>query len=88
LKLGLLPDWTKDSAGAKRPINARAETVAQLPTFRGAFAKRRAIMVIKVFYELRRPEGQPKQPFTIARADGSPLALASCRKDLRGRPER
>ncbi|NPD66304.1 SOS response-associated peptidase (plasmid) [Lichenicola cladoniae] len=76
LKWGLLPAWTKDPDHARRPINARAETVAQLPTFRGAFAKRRAIVVMEAFYEWRRPEKQPKQPFAIARADGSPLALA------------
>ncbi|MDQ2802251.1 MAG: SOS response-associated peptidase [Pseudomonadota bacterium] len=76
LQWGLLPSWTKDPAHAKRPINARSETVAQLPTFRGAFAKRRAIIPMRAFYEWRRREGQPKQPFAIARADGSPLALA------------
>ncbi len=76
LKWGLLPSWTKDTAKAKRPINARSETAAQLPTFRGAFAKRRAIIPVAAFYEWRRPEGQPKQPYAIARTDGSPLALA------------
>ncbi len=49
LKWGLLPSWTKDPVHAKRPINARAETVSKLPTFRGAFAKRRAIVVIEAF---------------------------------------
>ncbi len=76
LKWGLLPSWSKDAAKAKRPINARSETVAQLPTFRGAFAKRRAITPVAAFYEWYRPKGQPKQPFAIARADGSPLALS------------
>jgi hypothetical protein len=32
---GLLPSWTKDAAKAKRPTNARSETVTQLPSFRG-----------------------------------------------------
>lgn len=76
LKWGLLPRWTNDPARATRPINARSETVAERPTFRGAFAKRRAIIPVTAFYEWRRREGQPKQPFAIARADGSPLALA------------
>jgi putative SOS response-associated peptidase YedK len=47
------------------------------------FTKRRAIVPIPTFYEWRRREGAPKQPVAIARADGSPLALAglweSCR---------
>ncbi len=51
LKWGLLPSWTKDAAKAKRPINARAETATQLPSFRGAFAKRRAIIPVAAFYE-------------------------------------
>ena len=84
LKWGLLPSWTKDPVHAKRPINARAETVSKLPTFRGAFAKRRAIVVIEAFYEWRRPEGQPKQPFAIARGDGSPLALAGLWEGFKG----
>lgn len=76
LRWGLLPGWTKDPKAAQRPINARAETVAKLPTFRQAYAKRRAIVPITAFYEWRRREGEPKQPFAIGRADGSPLALA------------
>ena len=84
LKWGLLPAWTKDPDHARRPINARAETVAQLPTFRGAFAKRRAIVVMEAFYEWRRPEKQPKQPFAIARADGSPLGLAGLWEGFKG----
>ncbi len=34
LQWGLLPSWTKDPKAAQKPINARAETVAKLPTFR------------------------------------------------------
>ena len=33
LRWGLLPSWTKDAAKAKRPINARSETAAQLASF-------------------------------------------------------
>jgi putative SOS response-associated peptidase YedK len=84
LSWGLLPSWTKDPVHAKRPINARAETVSKLPTFRGAFAKRRAIVVIEAFYEWRRPGGQLKQPFAIARGDGSPLALAGLWEGFKG----
>jgi putative SOS response-associated peptidase YedK len=48
----------------------------QLRTFRGKFAKRRAIVPIVAFFKCRRSEGRPKQPLVIARADGSPPALA------------
>ena len=84
LKWGLLPSWTKDPKGAQRPINARSETVAKLPSFRGAYAKRRAIVPAHVFYEWKREPGQPKLPFAIARADGSPLALAGLWEGFKG----
>ena len=83
LTWGLMPSWTKDRK-ALRPINARAETVAKLPTFREAFAKRRAIVPVTAFYEWRSREGEPKQPFAIGRADRSPLALAGLWEGWKG----
>jgi putative SOS response-associated peptidase YedK len=38
LKWGLIPYWNKDPKGGRKPINAKAETVATLPTFREAFS--------------------------------------------------
>ncbi|WP_158744976.1 SOS response-associated peptidase family protein [Acidisphaera sp. L21] len=79
----LVGGWADKSAnlqsdlGIEPPIiNARSETVTQLLSFRGALAKRWAIVPAEVFYDWGRPEGQLKQPFAIARAGGSPLALA------------
>jgi putative SOS response-associated peptidase YedK len=43
LKWGLLPLFTKDPVHAKRPIDARAETVMTSSMFRSAFARRRCI---------------------------------------------
>ena len=34
---GLIPYWVKDATGGRRPINAKAETVASLPSFRDAY---------------------------------------------------
>jgi putative SOS response-associated peptidase YedK len=39
LRWGLIPHGCKDPAGGRKPINARAESVASLPTFRAAYAK-------------------------------------------------
>ncbi len=75
LKWGLLPYWTKDPAKARRPINARAETVATSGMFKGAFRERRCIVPAAAFYEWRKTGG-PKQPFAFARQDGQPIALA------------
>lgn len=75
LQWGLVPSWTKDLKQARRPINARAETVTSSGMFRGAFQARRAIVPADAFYEWQAAEGG-KQPYAIARNDGQPLAFA------------
>lgn len=75
LKWGLLPHWTKDAAKAKRPINARAETVASSGMFRGALAQRRALIPADAFYEWQ-AQADGKQPYAIARQDGAPIFFA------------
>ncbi len=83
LRWGLLPHWTKDPKSARRPINARAETIASSTFFRDAFAARRAIVPADAFYEWKR-EGDQKQPFAAARADGDILAMAGLWEGWRG----
>ena len=72
--LGLIQHFGRDPAHARMLNNARAETVAKLPDFRGAFASRRCIVPADAFYEWSK-DGKLKQPFAIARADGAPLAF-------------
>ena len=76
LTWGLVPQWTKDLRAARRPINARAETVANSPMFHDAFARRRALIPAQAFYEWQRTENGPKQPYAMARRDGETLAFA------------
>ena len=84
LRWGLLPRFTTDLKTARKPINARSETAATLGTFRGALARRRAIVPAALFYEwVATPTG--KQPYAIARRDGSPLALAGLWEGWRSR---
>jgi putative SOS response-associated peptidase YedK len=72
---GLVPYFTKDLKKARKPINARSETVATSGMFREAFAKRRCLVPAPVYYEWRDdPEG--KTPFAVARVDGDPVAFA------------
>ena len=81
---GLVPSWAKDPAIGSRLVNARAETLAEKPSFRGAFAKRRCLVPADGFYEWYQPEGEQragvrrpaKQPFFVARRDGHPMAMA------------
>jgi putative SOS response-associated peptidase YedK len=58
-KWGLVPFYTKDLANARKPINARCETVARSPLFKEAFARRRCLVPAAAYYEwAARPVGQ------------------------------
>ena len=73
---GLVPAWAGDARGAASRINARAETVAERPAFREAFARRRCLIAADGFYEWRLAPGGLKQPVFIHPADGAPVAFA------------
>ncbi|WP_445678892.1 SOS response-associated peptidase [Radicibacter daui] len=75
LRWGLVPSWAKDLSIGARTINARAEGVAEKPSFRSAFKARRCLVPADYFYEWKK-EGSAKQPFRIGRADGPPLVFA------------
>ncbi len=79
VRWGLVPSWAKDPSIGNRLINARAETVATKPAFRGAFARRRCLLPADGFYEWVSVTEQGrtrKQPYYIHRADGGGLAFA------------
>jgi putative SOS response-associated peptidase YedK len=77
LTWGLIPSWVKESNGGRKPINARAETLTALPSFRSAYAKRRALLPIDNFFEWMKVKPGPKQPYAIAMKSGEPFALAA-----------
>jgi putative SOS response-associated peptidase YedK len=76
MRWGLVPFWAKDVRIGSRMINARAETVAEKPAFRRAFAKRRCLLPADGYYEWQQQPGAAKQPIYISRSDGRPLAFA------------
>ena len=76
LRWGLIPYWCRDPKGGRKPINAKCETVATLPTFRDAYRRRRCIVPVDGFFEWKAIKGQKaKQPYAIAMKDGSPFGL-------------
>jgi putative SOS response-associated peptidase YedK len=75
LRWGLIPFWAKDPSIGNRMINARAETVAEKPSFRAAYRKRRCLVLADGFYEWHTEAGV-KVPYLISLANGQPLAFA------------
>jgi putative SOS response-associated peptidase YedK len=73
---GLVPFWAREPAIGQRMINARSETLADKPSFRQAFRRRRCVVPASGFYEWRAEPRGPKTPFYISAADGKPLAMA------------
>ena len=80
MRWGLEPAWMRRSGagkpGAPRPINARAETLAERPMFRHAFQARRCILPASGFYEWHRPAGASSQPYYIRPANDAVFAFA------------
>jgi putative SOS response-associated peptidase YedK len=75
LKWGLVPSWADDPGIGSRMINARAETVGEKPSFRGAFKSRRCLVPVDGFYEWRKT-GSHKVPYLIRRPEGGLFAFA------------
>ena len=75
LKWGLVPHWAKDPTIGNRMINARGETVAEKPSFRQAFKRRRCIIPASGFYEWG-PSRAGKWPYYISPADDPLLSFA------------
>ena len=71
---GLIPSWVKDPSPGNHLINARAETVAEKPTFRHALIKQRCLIIADGFYEWKRRERETFRSLSAsARESLSPL---------------
>lgn len=75
MRWGLVPSWSDGPDSKYSMINARAETVAEKPAFRGAFKARRCLVPADGFYEWKKT-GDGKQPYHIAMKDGRPFSFA------------
>lgn len=76
-KWGLIPSWSKDEQIAQHTFNARAESVAEKPSFRASFKRKRCLVPISAFFEWKAIPGQKKkQKLRFSSPNGEPLALA------------
>lgn len=72
---GLVPSWAKEAAIGSRLINARAETVAEKPSFRAAFGRRRCLVPADGFYEWQGRAGQ-RRPHHLTLPGSTLFAIA------------
>jgi putative SOS response-associated peptidase YedK len=74
---GLIPSWSKDPSIANKLINARGETIAEKPSFRGSFKHKRCLIPVDGFYEWKVTPGvKTKTPHYIHMKDRKPFAFA------------
>lgn len=76
MRWGLIPSWSKDRAIGSRMINARAETLAEKPSFRSAYKYRRCLVVADGFYEWKKNDDKSKTPMYIRLKEGDLFGLA------------
>ena len=75
MRWGLVPSWAKDLSIGNKMINARAETITEKASYRGAFKKRRCLVVADGFYEWQKL-GDGKRPMYIRLKSGKPFGFA------------
>jgi putative SOS response-associated peptidase YedK len=74
---GLIPMWAKDPTIGSRLINARAETLAEKPAFRGSYRHKRCLILADGFYEWKTIVGKKtKTPYYIHMQDRQLFAMA------------
>ncbi len=75
LKWGLIPSWSKDPKIGYRMINARAETLADKPSFKHPLRRKRCLIVADGFYEWKKG-GKQKTPMYIFIKGQKPFVFA------------
>jgi putative SOS response-associated peptidase YedK len=76
-RFGLLPSWAKEETFGRKTYNARAETVAEKPSYRHAWTKRHyALVLADAFYEPCYESGKAVRT-AIKQINQDPMAIAS-----------
>jgi len=74
---GLVPSWAKDGKTSKPLINAKYETIAEKPSFKNAFKRRRCLIPADGFFEWQQEPGvKLKRPVYFQRQDQGLFAFA------------
>ncbi|MFN8448534.1 MAG: SOS response-associated peptidase [Anaerolineae bacterium] len=73
---GLIPSWAKDESIGNKMINARADGVAEKPSYRNAFKRRRCLVPASGFYEWQKGDGKTKTPMFIHPTDQDVFVFA------------
>jgi putative SOS response-associated peptidase YedK len=76
MEWGLVPHWSPDGKNSGKLINARAEGIAEKPSFREPIHSRRCLVPADSFYEWRKLSGTRKVPYRIFLENGELLYLA------------
>ena len=80
VRWGFLPGFVKDPKVFPLIINARAESVAEKPSYRAALKRRRCLVIADGFYEWRKAPGgrgaAGKRPYLVRRVSGEPMGFA------------
>ena len=81
---GLIPSWVKDEKTAEKirnsTYNARAETLWEKPSFRGAVNRKRCMVLAHGFFEWH-TSPDLKIPYYIRRKDNNPFSFAGLYED-------
>ena len=73
---GLVPRWSPDGKNKGQLINARAESIAEKPSFREPIRSRRCLVPADSFYEWSQVPGGRKVPHRILLANGELMWMA------------
>lgn len=75
-KWGLVPYWAKDESFAAKCFNARAESIAEKPSFKDAFRRSRCVIFADGYYEWKTTNLKTKQPYFVHQKDSTPMFFA------------
>lgn len=76
VRWGFVPGWVKDPREFSLLINARAETMAEKPSFKNAVRNSRCIVPASGYYEWMKSKDGVRRPYYITMADDSPMVFA------------